>query len=73
MTVSTNRKMAPALKRVTTLAQQFRDDEAGATAIEYALMLVMISVASIAAFKAVGGATGGGWGAVGNKVSSAMK
>jgi pilus assembly protein Flp/PilA len=35
--------------------RKFRKDEKGATAIEYALIAALISVAAIAAFSAVGG------------------
>jgi pilus assembly protein Flp/PilA len=38
--------------------RKFRKDEKGATAIEYALIAALISVAAIAAFSAVGGQIG---------------
>ena len=67
------RKAAQAMASTTALIRRFGRDQSGATAIEYCLLLAMISVACIGAFKAVGGATGGGWGDVANKAGNAMK
>ena len=72
MTGSMNRGSIT-VHRARDLVQRFVRDETGATAIEYSLMLMMISVACIASFKAVGGSTSNGWGGVANKVGNAMK
>jgi Flp pilus assembly pilin Flp len=40
----------------------FRDDETGATAVEYAVMLALILAGIIGAVSAVGSGTGGMWG-----------
>jgi Flp pilus assembly pilin Flp len=51
----------------------FINDEAGSTAIEYALIAAMIAVACIASFNSLGGSSSGGWGNVANKAGDAMK
>ena len=66
-------KAAQAMNSTAVLIRRFERDQSGATAIEYCLMLAMISIACIGAFKAVGGSTGGGWGDVANKAGNAMK
>ncbi len=58
---------------LTNIAKRFVRDESGATAIEYSLVMVMVAAACIASFKAMGGATNGGWGGVANKVTTAMQ
>ena len=73
MSVNVRREAAQVMNTATILIRRFGRDQSGATAIEYCLLLAMISVACIGAFKAVGGATGGGWGDVANKVGNAMK
>ena len=55
------------------LLVRFCGDERGATSLEYAIMLAMMSIACITAFRAVGGTSGGAWGDTANKVSNAMK
>jgi pilus assembly protein Flp/PilA len=44
-----------------TLWREFLRDEDGTTATEYAVMLVLIICAVIAAVNAVGGTNAGGW------------
>lgn len=73
MVVNSKRLQRSGLDRAAAFIRDFCADTRGATAIEYCLMLVLISVACIGAFKAVGGAAGGGWGDVANKVGNAMK
>jgi pilus assembly protein Flp/PilA len=53
--------------------RRFRADEAGTTAIEYALIASLIAVAAIAGMTALGDGTNGSWGKTANKVSGAMK
>jgi Flp pilus assembly pilin Flp len=57
----------------SALFQAFYRDERGATAIEYAMLIAMVASVCIISFAAVGGASGGGWNGVANKVSNAMK
>lgn len=46
--------------------------DGGATAIEYGLIIALISVAAMGAFSAMGGGNGGMWGGIQNKVTNAM-
>ena len=55
------------------LIARFARDEAGATAIEYGLIASLMAVVCVTAFSAVGGASGGAWGTMANKISTAMK
>ena len=52
--------------------ERFRDDEAGTTAIEYALIAIGISVAILAAVQAVGGSVSGMYDMIADKVSAQM-
>lgn len=47
-------------------------DARGATAIEYGLIVAMIVVAMLSGIALLGGATGGMWGNIANKVVSAQ-
>ena len=58
---------------VSSRFAKFISDEAGSTAIEYALIAAMIAVACIASFNSLGGSSSGGWGNVANKAGDAMK
>ena len=49
-----------------------RRDQTGATAIEYGLIVALISVAAIGAMSQLGGQNGGAWGNMADKVSNAM-
>ncbi len=44
----------------------------GATAIEYGLIAALIAVAVISGMSSLGGANGGGWGGIANRVSNVM-
>jgi pilus assembly protein Flp/PilA len=49
-----------------------RRDQSGATAIEYGLIIALISVAAIGAMSTLGGENGGGWDRMANKVVNAL-
>ncbi len=44
----------------------------GATAVEYGLMLGLMTIVFIAGIAALGGSTSGKWGGIANKVSAVM-
>jgi pilus assembly protein Flp/PilA len=73
MTQPRNARPARTNQRIRNIARAFSRDERGATAIEYALLIAMVAMVCIVSFGAVGGASGGGWNGVANKVSNAMK
>jgi pilus assembly protein Flp/PilA len=52
--------------------ERFLDDEAGTTAIEYALIGVGISVAILAGVQALGGSVSGMYDTIAEKVSAQM-
>jgi pilus assembly protein Flp/PilA len=52
--------------------ERFLDDEAGTTAIEYALIAVGISVAILAGVQALGGSVSGMYDTIAEKVSAQM-
>jgi pilus assembly protein Flp/PilA len=47
-------------------------DEAGATAIEYGLIVALIAIAAIGGFSAVGGGNGGMWSTLNIIIQSAV-
>ena len=49
-----------------------RRDQGGATAIEYGLIVALISVAAIGAMSSMGGGNNGMWTRISNNVSNAM-
>jgi pilus assembly protein Flp/PilA len=57
---------------MTTMLTAFVRDERGATAIEYGLIAVLISVAIIAALTNYSGAVSRLWGVVSNRVDSVI-
>jgi pilus assembly protein Flp/PilA len=59
--------------KLRKLAARFARDDSGATAIEYALIAAMIAVACIGAFNMLGNSSSGSWGAMANKVITAMQ
>lgn len=56
----------------STLRKLLRED-GGATAIEYGLIIALISVAAIGGFSAMGGGNGGMWTRIDTNVSTALK
>lgn len=54
------------------LWRKLRQDARGATAVEYGLIVSLVVVAIASGITSVGGATGGMWGNIANKVSAAM-
>ncbi|TIN14885.1 MAG: Flp family type IVb pilin [Mesorhizobium sp.] len=50
------------MKKLMTMARQFRHDENGAAMVEYTILLGIITVAVIAAIIFVGGWVGTQWG-----------
>lgn len=57
---------------LSTFLKRLVDDQSGATAIEYGVILALIVVAMIAALQALANTTIGMWGNVENKSVSAM-
>jgi pilus assembly protein Flp/PilA len=55
------------------LLSRFASDRRGATAIEYALIAVLIAVGALGGMQALGGGMTGAWGNVAQKVTDAMK
>ena len=49
------------MKKLVTLARQFRDDESGAALIEYTVLLGIMVVAVVATIIAVGGWVNAQW------------
>ncbi|RWM06567.1 MAG: Flp family type IVb pilin [Mesorhizobium sp.] len=49
------------MKKLMTMARQFRDDDNGAAMVEYTILLGMITVAVIASIVIVGGWVTGQW------------
>ena len=68
-----NHETAGAVTVARAFSQRFAADESGTTAIEYALIAALVSVACIAALKQLGGTNSGGWGDVANKITAAMQ
>jgi pilus assembly protein Flp/PilA len=58
--------------KLRTLAGRFASDTQGATAIEYALLAVLIAVGAIGGMQALGGGLGASWGNTAQQVSGAM-
>lgn len=52
------------------LGRKLLSDARGATAIEYGLIVSLVVIAIVAGISSVGGATGGMWGKIANKVSA---
>lgn len=61
-----------AAKRARQAVQWFADDETGVAAIEYGLLAMLIAVAAIAGFKALGDSLGALWGLVAEEVSRVL-
>ena len=49
------------MKKLMTMARQFRDDDNGAAMVEYSILIGIITVATIAAIVFVGGWVGTQW------------
>jgi pilus assembly protein Flp/PilA len=49
-----------------------RRDQGGATAIEYGLIVALISVAAIGALSSMGGGSGGMWTRISDNVTNAL-
>jgi pilus assembly protein Flp/PilA len=47
-------------------------DSRGATAIEYGLIVALIALGALAAFKGLGASSDGAWGSMSDEVTSAM-
>jgi pilus assembly protein Flp/PilA len=57
---------------MANLWRKLRRDARGATAVEYGLIVSLIVIVIASGISSVGGATGGIWANVANKVSAAM-
>lgn len=53
--------------------ERWLQDEAGATAIEYALIAAITAITAISGLSLLGGNTNGMWFRVGSSISSALK
>lgn len=60
------------LDRFKKPERTLEDDAAGATAVEYALLLSLMVLALLGALASTGGSTKDQWGNVSDKVSAAM-
>jgi pilus assembly protein Flp/PilA len=63
--------MAAFLSRQMML--RFLSDDEGATAIEYGLIVALLTIVMIAGLSALGGGTSGMWGGIQTQVGNAMK
>ena len=63
--------MAAFLSRQMML--RFLSDDEGATAIEYGLIVALLTIVMIAGLSALGGGTSGMWGRIQTQVGNAMK
>jgi len=54
------------------LLRKLRRNQSGATAIEYGLIVALISIAAISAMSVLGGSNGTGWQGISDKVDNAM-
>ncbi|PZU10226.1 Flp family type IVb pilin [Sphingomonas sp.] len=55
---------------MANLCKKLWRDSRGATAIEYGLIVSLVVIAIVAGISSVGGATGGLWGNMANKVAA---
>lgn len=55
------------------ICARFAGNDAGATSIEYGLIIGLMALVCITAFGMVGGASGGAWGLTAGKVGTAMQ
>jgi pilus assembly protein Flp/PilA len=60
------------LDAIRSFFRTLRRDQGGATAIEYGLIVALISVAAIGAMSSMGGGNNGMWTRISNNVSNAM-
>ncbi|WOR14925.1 Flp family type IVb pilin [Hyphomonas sp. FCG-A18] len=61
------------LKRLKKLGTAFEADESGATAIEYGLIMALMTLAILGAIAATGSSTKDNWDGVADEVSGAMQ
>ena len=61
------------MRGLKNLMVRFARDAAGATAIEYALIAVLIAAAAIGSMQGLGGGLADSWGNTSQQVSDAMK
>ena len=59
--------------RLDDLLRRFARDRRGATAIEYGLIVALVTIGFLAGLKALGNGNSASWGATSNKITSAMK
>ncbi len=58
---------------IRSFLRTLRRDQGGATAIEYGLIVALISVAAIGALSSMGGGNGGMWTGISTDVQNAMQ
>ncbi len=63
--------MQSRIKKIVGLFQDFCEDTDGATAVEYGLLVAVLSVALIASYEMIGGSTNSMWSDLSNSFSSA--
>jgi pilus assembly protein Flp/PilA len=61
------------MRGLARLARLFGHDEAGATAVEYALIAGLIALGVLASLIALGGGTGESWNNTAQRVGDAMR
>jgi pilus assembly protein Flp/PilA len=57
---------------IRTIFRTLRRDQSGATAIEYGLIIALISIAALGAMHGLGGNNGGAWDNMSDKVVNAL-
>ena len=57
---------------IRSFFRTLRQDQTGATAIEYGLIVALIAVAAIGAMSALGGGNGGMWSDISNDIANSM-
>ena len=57
---------------IRSIFRTLRRDQSGATAVEYGLIIALISIAALGAMKVLGGDNGGSWDRMADNVINAL-
>lgn len=57
---------------IRSIFRTLRRDQSGATAVEYGLIIALISIAALGAMKVLGGDNGGAWDRMADNVVNAL-
>ena len=57
---------------IRSIFRTLRRDQSGATAVEYGLIIALISIAALGAMKVLGGGNGGAWDRMADNVVNAL-